>query len=282
MAEEAPRNEAASAPVKIEPQVLPVAKPESMPQANAPLLRIEGVAKKFGSFRAVDRVSLDVAAGEFFALLGPSGCGKTTLLRMLAGFETPDEGRILLGGKDIAQVPPHERPVNMMFQNYALFPHLNVRDNIAFGLRRAGMAKGEINTRVAEMVALVKLAGLEKRKPDQLSGGQRQRVALARSLARRPQVLLLDEPLAALDKKLRGSTQFELTELQRRLGMTFIIVTHDQEEAMTVASRIGVMDAGRLDQVATPRELYEAPLSRWIAEFIGEINLFDGQRETRE
>ncbi len=257
-------------------------KPQPVPQASLPLLRIEGVAKKFGGFRAVDRVSLDIAAGEFFALLGPSGCGKTTLLRMLAGFETPDEGRILLGGKDIAQVQPHERPVNMMFQNYALFPHLNVRDNIAFRLRRAGMAKGEINTRVAEMVALVKLDGLEKRKPDQLSGGQRQRVALARSLARRPPVLLLDEPLAALDKKLRESTQFELMELQRRLGMTFIIVTHDQEEAMTVASRIGVMDAGRLDQVATPRELYEAPLSRWIAEFIGEINLFDGQVETRE
>jgi putrescine transport system ATP-binding protein len=282
MAEEARRDDAASTPLKGEPQVLPVAEPAPLPQANMPLLRIEGVAKKFGSFRAVDRVSLDIAAGEFFALLGPSGCGKTTLLRMLAGFETPDEGRILLDGKDIAQVLPHERPVNMMFQNYALFPHLNVRDNIAFGLRRAGMAKGEINTRVAEMVALVKLDGLEKRKPDQLSGGQRQRVALARSLARRPQVLLLDEPLAALDKKLRESTQLELMELQRRLGMTFIIVTHDQEEAMTVASRIGVMDAGHLDQVATPRELYEAPLSRWIAEFIGEVNLFDGEVERRE
>jgi putrescine transport system ATP-binding protein len=281
MAEKVSKSETASEPVKIEPRVLPVVKPEPAPQANMPLLRIEDVGKKFGSFRAVDRVSLDIAAGEFFALLGPSGCGKTTLLRMLAGFETPDEGRILLGGRDIAQVLPHERPVNMMFQNYALFPHLNVRDNIAFGLRRAGMARAEINTRVAEMVALVKLDGLEKRKPDQLSGGQRQRVALARSLARRPQVLLLDEPLAALDKKLRESTQFELMELQRRLGMTFIIVTHDQDEAMTVASRIGVMAAGRLDQVATPRELYEAPLSRWIAEFIGEINLFEGQVETR-
>src|SRR5262249_6548142 len=215
-------------------------------------------------------------------LLGPSGCGKTTLLRMLAGFETPDQGHILLGGKDIAHVLPHERPVNMMFQSYALFPHLNVRDNIAFGLKRAGMARSDIDTRVAEMLALVKLEGLEKRKPDQLSGGQRQRVALARSLARRPQVLLLDEPLAALDKKLRESTQWELMELQRRLGMTFIIVTHDQEEAMTVASRIGVMDAGRLDQVATPRELYEAPASRWIAEFIGDINLFDGELKSRE
>jgi putrescine transport system ATP-binding protein len=251
-------------------------------QADLPLLRIERVAKRFGSFRAVDGVSLDVRAGEFFALLGPSGCGKTTLLRMLAGFETPDEGRILLGGKDIAKVLPHERPVNMMFQNYALFPHLSVRDNIAFGLKRAGMARADIGKRVAEMVALVKLEGLEKRKPDQLSGGQRQRVALARSLARRPQVLLLDEPLAALDKKLRESTQLELMELQRRLGLTFIIVTHDQQEAMTVASRIGVMDAGRLDQVATPRELYEAPASRWIAEFVGDINLFDGQVESRD
>jgi len=255
---------------------------EREPRADMPLLRIEGVAKTFGGFRAVDGVSLDIAAGEFFALLGPSGCGKTTLLRLLAGFETPDEGHILLNGRDIAQVLPHERPVNMMFQNYALFPHLSVRDNIAFGLKRAGMAREDISARIAEMVALVKLEGLEKRKPDQLSGGQRQRVALARSLARRPQVLLLDEPLAALDKKLRESTQAELMELQRRLGMTFIIVTHDQEEAMTVASRIGVMDAGRLEQVASPRELYEAPASRRIAEFIGEVNLFDGEVESHE
>ena len=250
--------------------------------ADMPLLRIEGVSKTFGSFRAVDRLSLDIGAGEFFALLGPSGCGKTTLLRMLAGFETPDEGRILLGGRDIAPVLPHERPVNMMFQNYALFPHLNVRDNIAFGLKRAGMPRAAIDTRVAEMVALVKLDGMEKRKPDQLSGGQRQRVALARSLARRPKVLLLDEPLAALDKKLRESTQLELMELQRRLGMTFIIVTHDQEEAMTMANRIGVMDAGRLEQVATPRDLYEAPATRWVAEFVGDINLFDGEVTSHE
>jgi putrescine transport system ATP-binding protein len=259
--------------------------PKSEPQADAadiPLLRFEAVVKKFGAFRAVDRLSLDIRAGEFFALLGPSGCGKTTLLRMLAGFETPDEGRILLDGRDIANVLPHQRPVNMMFQNYALFPHLTVRDNIAFGLKRAGMPRPQIEARVAEMVALVKLDGLEKRKPDQLSGGQKQRVALARSLARRPQVLLLDEPLAALDKKLRESTQLELMELQRRLGMTFIIVTHDQEEAMTVAGRIGVMDAGRLEQVATPRELYEAPHSRWIAEFVGDVNMFDGQVESSE
>jgi putrescine transport system ATP-binding protein len=255
------------------------------PQAEAadlPLLRIDAVVKKFGTFRAVDRLSLDIRAGEFFALLGPSGCGKTTLLRMLAGFETPDEGRILLAGSDIAQVLPHQRPVNMMFQNYALFPHLSVRDNIAFGLKRAGMPRPELEARVAEMVALVKLDGFEMRKPDQLSGGQKQRVALARSLARRPQVLLLDEPLAALDKKLRESTQFELMELQRRLGTTFVIVTHDQEEAMTVAHRIGVMDGGRLEQVASPRELYEAPGSRWIAEFVGDVNIFEGQLASQE
>jgi putrescine transport system ATP-binding protein len=271
---EAPKIEEAAAPVELEP---PAASATDMP-----LLRIEGVGKSFGNFRAVDRLSLDIRAGEFFALLGPSGCGKTTLLRMLAGFETPDEGRILLDGKDIAQVAPHQRPVNMMFQNYALFPHLNVGDNIAFGLKRAGMDRADIATRVAEMVALVKLDGLEKRKPDQLSGGQKQRVALARSLARRPQVLLLDEPLAALDKKLRESTQAELMELQRRLGTTFVIVTHDQEEAMTMANRIGVMDAGRLEQVATPRELYEAPRSRWVAEFVGDINLFDGEVESHD
>jgi putrescine transport system ATP-binding protein len=257
----------------------PGADSKAAPRAapGMPLLRIDAVVRKFGQFRAVDGLSLDIAAGEFFALLGPSGCGKTTLLRMLAGFETPDEGRILLGGEDIAQIPPHQRPVNMMFQSYALFPHLSVKDNIAFGLKRAGMPRSDIAARVAEMVALVKLEGLEKRKPDQLSGGQRQRVALARSLARRPKLLLLDEPLAALDKKLRESTQAELMELQRRLGLTFIIVTHDQQEAMTVAGRIGVMDAGRLEQVATPRELYEAPRSRWIAEFVGDVNLIEGK-----
>ncbi|MEA2890525.1 MAG: putrescine transport system ATP-binding protein [Bradyrhizobium sp.] len=261
----------------------PNASPRTEPPIAAvdmPLLRIDGVTKRFGGFTAVDKLSLDIRAGEFFALLGPSGCGKTTLLRMLAGFETPDGGHILLNGKDIAPLLPHQRPVNMMFQNYALFPHLTARDNIAFGLKRAGMPRSEIDERVAEMVALVKLEGLEKRKPDQLSGGQKQRVALARSLARRPQVLLLDEPLAALDKKLRENTQGELMELQRRLGLTFIIVTHDQEEAMTVADRIGVMDSGRLEQVATPRQLYEAPNSRWIAEFVGDINMLEGQLES--
>jgi putrescine transport system ATP-binding protein len=259
------------------PAVWPIGSAPPLQVAGHPLLRIDSVVKKFGQFRAVDALSLDIEAGEFFALLGPSGCGKTTLLRMLAGFETPDEGRILLNGEDIAQIPPHQRPVNMMFQSYALFPHLSVKDNIAFGLRRAQMRTSEIEARIAEMVALVKLEGMEERKPDQLSGGQRQRVALARSLARRPQLLLLDEPLAALDKKLRESTQLELMELQRRLGLTFVIVTHDQQEAMTVAGRIGVMDAGRLRQVASPRELYEAPRSRWIAEFVGDINLLEGK-----
>jgi putrescine transport system ATP-binding protein len=244
---------------------------------DSPLLRIASVTKTFGAFKAIDDLSLEIKAGEFFALLGPSGCGKTTLLRMLAGLESPDRGGILLDGVDIAQVPPHLRPVNMMFQSYALFPHLNVVGNIAFGLKRAGLARAEIDARVAELLALTQLDGLEKRRPDQLSGGQRQRVALARSLARRPRLLLLDEPLAALDKKLRESTQTELLKLQRALGMTFIIVTHDQEEAMTVADRIAVLDKGRLIQVASPRELYEKPNSRWVAGFVGDVNLLEGQ-----
>ncbi len=250
--------------------------------AGEPLLRIEAVKKRFGGFVAVDGLSLDIKAGEFFALLGPSGCGKTTLLRMLAGFETADSGRILLGGEDIAPVLPHQRPVNMMFQNYALFPHLSVANNIAFGLKRAGLPRREVAQRVAEMVALAKLEGMEKRRPDQLSGGQQQRVALARALARRPKLLLLDEPMAALDKKLRESTQLELIALQKRLGTTFVIVTHDQDEAMTVADRIGVMRAGKLEQVAAPRRLYETPTSRWVAEFVGDVNILDGNVTSRE
>jgi len=242
-----------------------------------PLIRVEGLSKRFGGFAAVDLLSLDIYEGEFFALLGPSGCGKTTLLRMIAGFEQPSAGRILLDGLDLAPVPPYRRPVNMMFQNYALFPHLNVEANVAFGLKQEGLPKLEIARRVADMLALVKLDTFGRRKPHELSGGQRQRVALARSLVKRPRLLLLDEPMAALDKKLRGETRFELTELQRRLGLTFIIVTHDQSEAMTMADRIGVMDRGRLMQVAPPAELYERPNSRWVADFVGDVNLFEGR-----
>jgi len=242
-----------------------------------PLLRFEGVSKRFSGIAAVERLTLDVFAGEFFALLGPSGCGKTTLLRLLAGFETPDEGRVLLDGEDLARVAPYRRPVNMMFQSYALFPHLTVEGNVAFGLKQERLRSAEIAARVEEILALVKLEGFAKRKPDALSGGQRQRVALARSLVKRPRILLLDEPLAALDKKLRGETQLELMQLQEKLGLTFIIVTHDQQEAMTVADRIGVMDRGRLIQVAPPPEIYEQPNSRWVADFIGDVNLIEGR-----
>jgi putrescine transport system ATP-binding protein len=232
-----------------------------------PLIRFERITKRFGDFTAIEDVSLDIYEREFFALLGPSGCGKTTLMRMLAGFENPTEGRILLDGDDISSIPPHKRPVNMMFQSYALFPHMSVADNIAFGLKQDGLPKGEIAARVDEMLSLVKLEPFAKRKPDQLSGGQRQRVALARSVAKRPKVLLLDEPLGALDKKLREETQFELMDLQEKLGMTFLIVTHDQEEAMTVADRIAVMNDGTFEQIAPPSVIYEEPtvaLRRWF------------------
>ena len=246
-------------------------------RALQPLLRIEGLTKRFGADAAVDGLSLDIYQGEFFALLGPSGCGKTTLLRLIAGFERANAGRIVLDGVDLAPVPPHRRPVNMMFQSYALFPPLTVEGNIGFGLKQEGLPKAQIAERVAEMLALVRLEDFGARKPHELSGGQRQRVALARSLVKRPRVLLLDEPMAALDKKLRGETQFELMDLQRRLGLTFIIVTHDQSEAMTVADRIAVMDRGRLMQVAPPAEIYEQPNSRWVADFIGSVNLFEGR-----
>ncbi len=239
------------------------------------IVHFDNVSKRFGDVLAVDRVDLQIAEGEFFALLGGSGCGKTTLLRLLAGFERPSEGRVLIGGEDVTQVPPHRRPVNMMFQSYALFPHMNVAANVAFGLKQEGVARSEINDRVAQILKLVELSGLDKRKPDQLSGGQRQRVALARALVKRPRVLLLDEPLAALDKRLREQTQFELMRIQDEVGITFIVVTHDQEEAMSLATRIGVMNAGRIVQTGSPRDVYETPANRFVADFIGSVNLFD-------
>ncbi len=247
-----------------------------------PFIRFENVTKRFGDFVAVDNLSLDIYEREFFSLLGPSGCGKTTLMRMLAGFEQPTSGRILLQGQDLSGVPPYKRPTNMMFQSYALFPHMTVEKNIAFGLEQDNLPKGEIDARVQEMLKLVKLEQFAKRKPNQLSGGQRQRVALARSLAKRPKVLLLDEPLGALDRKLREETQFELMDIQTKLGLTFLIVTHDQEEAMTVSDRIAVMDKGILVQVATPAEIYEAPNSRYVADFIGDINILEAKVETKE
>ncbi|MGB3899481.1 MAG: ABC transporter ATP-binding protein [Mesorhizobium sp.] len=242
-----------------------------------PYIRFENVTKRFGDFTAVNDLSLSIFEREFFALLGASGCGKSTLLRMLAGFEEPTSGRILLDGQDLRGIPPYRRPVNMMFQSYALFPHMSVEKNIAFGLKQEGMPKADIEKRVAEMLKLVKLEPFAKRKPHQLSGGQRQRVALARSVAKRPKVLLLDEPLGALDKKLREETQFELMDLQQNLGLTFLVVTHDQEEAMTMADRIAILDKGEVMQVATPTEVYEAPTSRFVANFVGNVNMFEGK-----
>ncbi|MDZ7599913.1 MAG: ABC transporter ATP-binding protein [Hoeflea sp.] len=242
-----------------------------------PYIAFENITKKFGDFTAVKDLTLHIYHREFFALLGGSGCGKSTLLRMLAGFENPTSGQILLDGENLAGVPPYRRPVNMMFQSYALFPHMSVEKNIAFGLKQDGMAKSEIDDRVNNMLKLVKLDQFGKRKPHQLSGGQRQRVALARSIAKRPKVLLLDEPLGALDKKLREETQFELMDLQQDLGLTFVVVTHDQEEAMTMADRIAVMDLGSIVQIGTPAEIYEAPNSEFVASFIGDINIFRGE-----
>ena len=244
--------------------------------SQKPYIQIENVTKKFGDFTAIDNLNLDIYKNEFFSLLGPSGCGKTTLLRMLAGFEKVTNGRILLDGEDISEIPPHLRPINMMFQSYALFPHMTVEKNIAFGLKQDKLPPNEINERVEEMLELVELSDFAKRKPNQLSGGQSQRVALARSLAKRPKLLLLDEPLGALDKRLREQTQFELMDIQEKLEVTFVIVTHDQEEAMTVSSRIGVMDSGNLIQVATPTEIYEAPVNKDVADFIGDVNILRG------
>jgi putrescine transport system ATP-binding protein len=240
-------------------------------------VEIDQVSKRFGDFAAVDNVSLQIERGEIFCLLGASGCGKTTLLRMLAGFETPTAGRLLIDGQDLATVPPYERPVNMMFQSYALFPHMTVERNIAFGLEQERVTKAEVRRRVGEILEIVRMGPYLKRKPHQLSGGQRQRVALARALIKRPKLLLLDEPLGALDRKLREHTQFELINIQQQLGVTFVVVTHDQEEAMTLATRIGVMNHGRIVQIGAPRQIYEFPTTRFVADFIGSVNLFDGK-----
>ena len=247
-----------------------------------PYISFENITKRFGDFTAVNNLSLSIYEKEFFALLGASGCGKSTLLRMLAGFDEPTSGRIMLDGQDMRGIPPYRRPVNMMFQSYALFPHMTVEANIGFGLRQEGMPKPDIEARVKEMLRLVKLEQFAKRKPHQLSGGQRQRVALARSVAKRPKVLLLDEPLGALDKKLREETQFELMDLQQSLGLTFVVVTHDQEEAMTMADRIAILDKGQVMQVATPAEIYEAPSSRFVAGFVGNVNMFEGMVAARD
>ncbi|MDW8369849.1 MAG: polyamine ABC transporter ATP-binding protein [Geminicoccaceae bacterium] len=254
------------------PRIEPWQDPDAVP-----FVRIQGVTKTFGAVYAVDNVTLDIYKGEFFALLGPSGCGKSTLLRIIAGLERPTAGRVIIDGQDMTDVPPWRRPVNMMFQSYALFPHLTVRKNIAFGLEQERLPRAEIAERVAEVIRLVRLEGLEDRKPDQLSGGQKQRVALARALVKRPKVLLLDEPLGALDKRLRDQTQLELVNIQDRLGLTFVIVTHDQEEAMTVGSRMAIMREGHIAQIGTPSEIYEYPTSRFVAEFVGEVNIIEAR-----
>ncbi|MFB3101340.1 MAG: ABC transporter ATP-binding protein, partial [Gammaproteobacteria bacterium] len=241
-----------------------------------PFIQIENVSKDFDGFIAVNNVSLDIYKEELFAILGGSGCGKTTLLRILAGFERPSSGRILIDGVDMTNVPPYERPVNMMFQSYAVFPHMTVEKNVAYGLKKEGIAKEEIQTRVSEMLELVQMSEFAQRKPHQLSGGQRQRVALARALVKKPKVLLLDEPLAALDKKLREHTQFELMNIQDQIGVTFVVVTHDQDEAMILSTRIVVMHKGELIQCGTPKEIYEYPINRYVADFFGTINLFEG------
>ncbi|HVW93924.1 MAG TPA: ABC transporter ATP-binding protein [Devosia sp.] len=257
------------------PEIAADTRPWRDPEAR-PFIKIRDVTKKFGDVVAVSDVSLDIFKGELFCLLGGSGSGKSTLLRMLAGFEEPTSGTIEIDGQDMAGVPPYRRPVNMMFQSYALFPHMTVWNNIAYGLRRDNLSKPDIETRVTELMHLVKLEGLEGRKPNQLSGGQRQRVALARALAKRPKLLLLDEPLGALDKKLREETQFELVKIQETLGITFVVVTHDQEEAMSLSTRIGVMNQGEIAMIGEPQEIYEFPNSRFVAGFIGSANMFEG------
>lgn len=248
-----------------------------MAQPGEPIIQIQNVTKAFGKVKAVDNVSLDILAGEFFVLLGPSGCGKTTLLRMIAGFEQPTSGRVLIDGQDMSRVPPNKRPVNMVFQSYAVFPHMSVADNVGYGLKIAGVGRAERDERVREALGLVKLDGFAERMPDQMSGGQRQRVALARSLVMRPKVLLLDEPLSALDAKLRAQMQFELSDLQDQVGITFVTVTHDQDEALSMASRIAVINKGEVAQLAGPSDLYEYPANRFVADFVGSVNIFEGK-----